>query len=105
MGIQNQLNCYLSIFARTDSRRTPLDIARNQQAIDFLQTQPQRHGNQSVIEYLQTQLVYARQAQDMTAMTTVNENGWLPLQYALKLKDNVPLGSVKLLLPIVIISH
>ena len=47
------------------------------------------------MEFLQTQLVYARQAQDMTAMTTVDENGWLPLHRALK--NNAPLGSIKLL--------
>ena len=68
-----------AIFARTDSSRTPLDIARNQPTKDFLQTQ----------------LLYARQAQDMTAMTTVDENGLLPLHHALK--DNASLGSIKLL--------
>jgi len=68
-----------AIFARTDNGRTPLDNARKQPAIDFLQTQ----------------LLYARQAQDMTAVTTVDENGWLTLHRALK--DNVPLGSIKLL--------
>ena len=52
-------------------------------------------GNQQAIEFLQTQLVYARQAQDMTAMTTVDENGWLPLHRALN--NNASLGSVKLL--------
>ena len=47
------------------------------------------------MKFLQAQLVYARHAQDMTAMTTVDENGWLPLHRALK--GNVPLGSIKLL--------
>ena len=32
----------------------------------------------------------------MTAMTTVDENGWLPLHRALK--DNTSLGSIKLLM-------
>ena len=48
-----------------------------------------------IIDFLETQLVYARQAQDMTAMTTIDDDGCLPLLRALK--DNVPLGSVKLL--------
>ena len=71
-----------AIFASDRRRRTPLDIARS-------------NKNQEVIDYLQTQLVYARQAQDMTAMTTLDENGWLPLHRALK--DNASLGSVELL--------
>ena len=58
---------------------TPLDLARNQPTKNFLQTQ----------------LVYARQAQDMTAITTVDETGQLPLHRALK--NNAPLGSIKLL--------
>ena len=49
----------------------------------------------NLLDFLQSQLVYARQAQDMTAMTTDDNNGWLPLHRALK--DNVPLGSIKLL--------
>ena len=68
-----------AILARDMDGRTPLDGATYQPTIDFLQTQ----------------LVYARQAQDMTAMTTADDNGWLPLHRALK--DNVPLGSIKLL--------
>ena len=51
--------------------------------------------NQRAIDFLQAQLVYARQAQDMTVMATVDENGWLPLHHALK--DNASLGSIKLL--------
>ena len=50
---------------------------------------------QLAMEFLQTQLVYARQAQDMTAMTTPDVNGWLPLHHALK--DNASLGSIKLI--------
>jgi len=70
-----------AILARSSrGGRTPLDFARNQPTKDFLQTQ----------------LVYARQAQDMTAMATLDENGQLPLHRALK--DNAPLGSIKLLM-------
>ena len=55
----------------------------------------QRRSNQLAIDFLQTQLVYACKAKDMTAMNTVDENGWLVLHHALK--DNIPLGSIKLL--------
>ena len=71
-----------AILASDRDGRTPLDLAlskRNQPAIDFLQAQ----------------LVYSRQAQDMTTMTTVDENGQLPLHRALR--GNAPLGSIKLL--------
>ena len=71
-----------AILARNRDGRTPLDLAR-------------AGGNQPAIDFLQTQLVYARQAQDMTAMTTVDDDGWLPLHRALK--NNTPLGSIKLL--------
>ena len=55
-----------AILARNSGGRTPLDRARS-------------NMNQSAIEFLQTQLVYARQSQDMTAMTTPDENGQLLL--------------------------
>ena len=71
-----------AILARDDEGDTPLDDA-------------QRRGNQPTIDFLQTQLVYARQAQDMTDMTTVDDDGWLPLHRALN--DDAPLGSLKLL--------
>ena len=66
-----------AIFARDEDGDTPLDDAEKQ----------------SVIEFLQAQLVYARQAQDMT---TADDDGWLPLHHALK--DNASLGSIKLLM-------
>ena len=71
-----------AIFARARGRRTPLDIARS-------------GGKQPAIDFLQTQLEYVRQAQDMTAMTTVDDDGWLPLHRALK--DGASFGSIKLL--------
>ena len=49
-----------------------------------------------VIAFLETQLANAERAQDMKTMTTLDNNGWLPLHHALK--DKVPLGSIKLLL-------
>ena len=53
-----------AILARNRDGRTPLDLAEGQ-------------GTQPVMEFLQTQLVYARQVQDMIAMATGDENGWL----------------------------
>ena len=60
--------------------RTPLDLAGIHPAIDFLQTQ----------------LEYAEQSRNTAFMTTVDENGWLPLHHALE--DNASLGSIKLLM-------
>ena len=71
-----------AIFARDGYGDTPLDDARS-------------NGNRQAIDFLLAQLVYARQAQDMTAMATVDDDGWLPLHRALK--DNASLGSIKLL--------
>ena len=68
-----------AIFARDRAGGTPLDLAR---------------GKQPVMEFLQTQLVYAEQSRNTAFMTTV-ENGWLPLRGALK--NNASLGSIKLL--------
>ena len=46
--------------------------------------------------FLKAQVLYARKAQDMKTMTTLDHNGWLPLHHALK--DKAPLGSIRLLL-------
>ena len=72
-----------AILARDRDGEVPLDRARFEE-------------NQPAIDFLQTQLLYDRQAQDVTAMTTLDDNGWLPLHRALK--DNAPLGSIKLLM-------
>ena len=48
-----------------------------------------------VINFLEAQLVYAEKSQDMAALSTLDENGWTPLHHALK--NNAPLGSIKLL--------
>jgi ankyrin repeat protein len=77
-SIQVLYDAYPDAILARNNGRTPLDLTRNQPTIDFLQTQ----------------LVYARQAQDTTAMATLDENGWLPLHFALK--DDASLGSIKL---------
>ena len=48
-----------------------------------------------MVTFLETQLAYANQAQDMSVMTTLDQNGWLPLHHALR--NNACLGSIKLL--------
>jgi ankyrin repeat protein len=50
---------------------------------------------QEVQSYINTQLAYARQARDHRVITTPDESGQLPLHVALR--DNVTLGSIKLL--------
>ena len=71
-----------AIRVRDGQGKLPLDLARE--------------GNMDkIVDFFQTQLVYAQQAQDTTAMHTLDENGWLPLHHAIK--DNAPLGSIKLL--------
>ena len=64
---------------------TPLEFARDYTADD----------EDAVITFLETQLVYAKKSQDVSALTTLDQNSWLPLHHALK--NNVPLGSIKLL--------
>ena len=71
-----------AIFEVDDYNHTPLHCFDEDESAD-------------VIAFLQTQLVYAEKAQDVNTMTTLDHNGWSPLHHALK--DNAPLGSIKLL--------
>ena len=68
-----------AILTRNQDGKTPIDLAWADYIVDFLQVQ----------------LEYARTTQDTTIMTTFDANGWLPLHHALK--DNAPLGSIRLL--------
>jgi len=77
----------LAIQDRDDGGYSALDLAKEESESD---------DNLIIINFLQTQLEYAKKAQDMNTMTTLDQNGWLPLHHALK--DNAPLGSIKLLL-------
>lgn len=54
-------------------------------------------GYYPISRFLTDQHVFARQARDTKEMTTLDENGLLPLHRAL-LQGDVPLGSIKLLL-------
>jgi len=78
-----------AILVRNQWGKTPLEILAEKDA-------EWRKSASANVHFLETQLVYAQQAQDTTAMTTPDENGWLPLHHALK--DKASLGSIKLLL-------
>ena len=54
-----------------------------------------RNWKQEIQAFINSQLVYARQARDNRHMTTPDDNGQLPLHTALQ--NNVRLGSIKLL--------
>jgi len=54
------------------------------------------HKMQSIKIFLQAQHHYAMKARDMTSLTTLDENGWLLLNHALK-DNNVSVGTIKLL--------
>jgi len=63
--------------------QTPFELASNLKTLDL-----------EIINFLEAQLAYAREAKDTTVMTTPDEIGWLPLHHALK--DAASLGSIKL---------
>ena len=71
---------------------TALEYARDFTADD----EDEEDQRVAVVIFLEAQLVYAEKSQDMNVMTKLDENGQLPLHHALK--DNAPLGSIKLLI-------
>ena len=78
-----------------DNGRTPLDIAR-------------KRGSkwQPIVQFLEAQHEYARQAKDMMSMMILELNGRTLLHRTMK--DNAPLGSIKLLArgaPAAILGH
>jgi len=80
-----------AILIRNSERKTPLECAR-----EYIENDEDGVAQRdAVITFVEAQLVYAEQAQDMNTMTTLDHNGRLPLHHALK--DNAPLGSIKLL--------
>ena len=88
-AVQSLFDAYPeAILTRNRNGKTPIDLAREW---------AERVGtmSQTVVPFLETQLAYAEKAQDTAIMTTLDENGWLPLHRALK--DNAPLGSIKVL--------
>ena len=73
---------------RDQNGKTPFDLA-------WADAERNRRCMANVVDFLQVQLEYARTTQDATIMTTLDENGWLPLHRSLK--DSASLGSIKLL--------
>ena len=81
--VQSLFDAYPEGFlARNRNGKTPIDLAMEPE-------------NSKVLSFLEAQLAYVEKAKDTTTMTTLDENGWSALHHALK--DNVPLGSIKLL--------
>ena len=72
-----------AINIRDGDGEAPLDMAREE-------------NKEEIVNFLRIQLDYAQQAQDTTAMTTPDEEGYLPIHRAL-LQGNASLGSIKLL--------
>ena len=77
-----------AILTRDSNGRSPIDIARVSAEI--------YSTNTAVVSFLEAQLECSEKAQDAALMNTPNKHGWLPLHCALK--NNVTLGSIKLLL-------
>ena len=73
-----------ALFVQNGDGRSPLCLARDRGS----KWQP-------IVSFFEEQLVHAQTAKDSTAMHTLDNNGWLPLHHAVK--DNIPLGSIKLL--------
>jgi len=83
LTVQSIFDAYPEAILKKDGQdRTPYDIAWESN---------DRHSD--VVDFILTQQAYARQAQDIK---NYDENDWLSLCCALK--DNAPLGSIKLLL-------
>jgi len=77
-----------ALFVQTRQEYTPLDMLTKRHRT--------RTTNDAVIDkLLRSQLVYAQIAKDVEALSTIDENGWLPLHQALK--GDASLGSIKLL--------
>jgi len=80
-----------SMNIRDVNGKTSLDLSWAEE------TRHSRDPNDSdVINFILTQQAYARQAQDIEAKTTIDNDDWLSLCCALK--EKAPLGSIKLLL-------
>jgi len=77
-----------AIRARDEHGKTPLDHSTDRHGLA-------KRGHETVVNFLHTQLNYARKAKDTAALSICNENGLLLLHQSLV--DNAPLGSIKLL--------
>ena len=82
-AVQLLFNAYPEAILETDEYGyTPLECAR-------------RKAESDVTAFLEAQLLFAEKSQDVNAMAKLDQNNWLPLHHAVK--NNAPLGSIKLL--------
>lgn len=84
-----------AILLKDESGKSPLEYLQAKRMIRHLDLIGAATF-QRVVAFLETQLAYANESLTNSAMTTPDQNGWLPLHHALK--DNAPLGSIKLLI-------
>jgi len=104
--IENLFDLYPeAILIQNEEEQLPIDILReklDELPIDSETGRPYPHNEewyqrlQYLIRFLQTQMSYARKAQDETAMRTFDFVGYFPLHRAIR--DKAPLGAIKLLL-------
>ena len=94
-SIQLLFDAYPEAILKLDHEmKTPLVVAREYMEVnEFGRANAEKAAN--VIAFLEVQQVYAEKAQDVNDMAKLDQNRWLPLHYALK--DEAPLGSIKLL--------
>ena len=94
-----------AILIQNEQEQLPIDILReklDELHINSETGRPYPHNEewyqrlQYLIRFLQTQMSYARKAQDETAMRTFDFVGYFPLHRAIR--DKAPLGAIKLLL-------
>ena len=76
--------CPEAIWVRGSDGDSLLDLARGR-----------NEESDDIVNFLQAQLVHAKMGEELKLLTTLDENGWLPLHEALK--NKTPLGSIKLL--------
>ena len=89
-----------AVLIRNEQGQLPVDIVREK--LDSLPVngivynEKAQHRMQDHISFLQTQMNYARRAQDENAMRRTDSNGSLPLHNAIWIQ--APLGAIKLLI-------
>jgi len=91
-----------AILVRNEKGQLPIDSVREK--LDSLSINPEtglaynpvyQKRLQYIIQFLQTQMSYAKKALSKNAMSTIDITGYLPLHNAIRAK--APLGSIKLL--------
>ena len=91
----HKLNAYLKVLRLLHDAYPEANAYPEAMLLDMGYVSYANVGRQEVQRFINTQLTYARQARNHRVMTTIDENGQLPLHRALC--DNATLGSIKLL--------